>query len=155
MNGCIQRRVLLVGAFGLFPGGLLRSQDAPVEYFEGLRWFERRPGGAEARVHPGKLMLSRREEKIAFFAGYTSRFESPIQKVQALRYEYAKKPSSLADPIPDGQKPFHRAMRHLLIFEYQDKGGAVRQEILELPKSSFGEILTALERATGLPVKRP
>lgn len=75
--------------------------------------------------------------------------------MRALRYEYAKKPSALAEPIPDGQKPFHRAMRRLLVFEYQDKGGAVRQEILELPQSTFGEILTALERATGLSVKRP
>ena len=132
-----------------------RAQDAPIEYFEGLRWFERRPGGQEARIQPGKLMLSRREQKIAFFSGYTNRFETPFQKVKTLTYEFARKPSTLHDPIPEGQKPFHRATRHLLVLEFQDKGGYFRQELLELPKKSFGEILKALEFATGLEVKRP
>jgi hypothetical protein len=132
-----------------------QAQDAPVEYFEDLRWFERRPGGQEARIQPGKLMLDRREQRIAFFSGYTNRFETPISKIKALTYEFARKPSTLHDPIPEGQKPFHRATRHLLVLEFQDKGGYFRQEILELPKKSFGEVLKALEFATGLEVKRP
>jgi hypothetical protein len=131
------------------------AQEAPVEYFEGLLWFERRPGGQEARVLPGKLMLHRREQKLAFFSGYTNRFETPFSKVKTLTYEFARKPSVLHNPIPDGQKPFHRATRHLLVLEFQDKGGYFKQEILELPKKSFGEVLKALEFATGLEVKRP
>lgn len=132
-----------------------RAQDPPVEYFEDLFWFERRPGSPEPRVQPGKLMLNRREQKVAFFSGYTNRFETPFSKIKTLTYEFARKPSVLHDPIPEGQKPFHRATRHLLVLEFQDKGGYFRQEILELPKKSFGEVLKALEFATGLEVKRP
>ncbi|MDZ7640181.1 MAG: hypothetical protein U5J83_18335 [Bryobacterales bacterium] len=130
------------------------AQDAPAEYYEMLRWFERRPGSTEPRVLDGKLVVNHKEEKVAFFAGYTNRFEAPFKKVKSLTYEFAKRPSDLSVPASDWQKTFKRGERHFLVFEYQDKGGYFKKEILELHKKNWSEVLKALEYATGLGVKR-
>lgn len=137
----------------LQPQGLL-AQSPPVEFFEDLRWYERKPGSTEPRILKGKLAVNRPEEKIAFFSGYTNRFESPFNKVKGLTYEYAQRPSDLTVPVAEWHKAFGRSKKHFLTFKYQDKEGYFKEELLELEKKTYNELLTALEYATGLETKR-
>lgn len=144
---------LKFAGFGFVSLGL-RGEDPPVEYFRKTKWFEMRPGRSEPRVLEGNFVLNRREEKVAFFARSTKRFEIPLKKLKALAYDYGQRPADPTYAETDWTKMFNRSRRHFLTIEYQDAEGYFKNELLELTKKQWNEVIVALEYATGLQTTR-
>jgi|GEM_PF-2082927 len=175
----MDRQLTRRGMFAALVGVLNLAASAapmPVEHFEGIRLFELKPGATAPRELLGNFVINRRDEKLNFFSSHVKMLELPFQEIVTIRYEYAMRPKDLPLPPKDWPRLTKKSLKHLLTIigrHYEDIGpqasasGSASAEdpgpsagvrlvpiCMELPKSNFGEILSALELATGRTIQK-
>lgn len=153
----------------LFLACYVAAQPGPIDYFEGTRWYEIRPGNASPNDFRGSLVVNRREEKIVFFSRHSKLVDVSFDDVISLAYEFAPRPRDLHLPINGKSRLYNKSDKHLLLLTFRSPqpatartaGGTSESEdfrivttVFELPPVSFGEVLIVLENATGRTIKR-
>lgn len=162
-----RRQVLL----SFLCGGCARlvSAPLPVEHFEKVRWFERKPGATQPRELVGNLAVNRKEDKLVFFARHAKLLEVRFDDIVRMSYEFAARPRDLEVPQKDWPRFSKKSPKHLLTVVYREFQTLSQREpgiapeaesflvvttAFELPTQIYGEIISSIEDATGRTVQR-
>ncbi len=165
MHNGQSRRSALAAFLGLLAGtNPLRGQRGL--YFEKVRWFAWQPGRMEAREWVGILQVNAGTEKISFFFDHATLLDVQFQNIGSFAYENAAQPTGVEIPPKGWSRMKKKEPKHFLKMVYREaRRGAnveadaegsftVRSAVFELPASSYGKVIEAIEEATKMPVTR-
>lgn len=157
------------GAFAWLLGVLATSLPLSAQrgqHFEGIRWYAWQPGFMEPKEWVGNLYVNASTAKLNFFFDHSNLLEVPFDHIGSFAYEFAPQPTGVEIPSKGWPRMKRKAGKHLLKMVYKDprKGAprgaddtesfVVRTAVFELPAAKFGEVLEAIEVATGHTIKR-
>ncbi|MCW5964207.1 MAG: hypothetical protein KIT83_09220 [Bryobacterales bacterium] len=136
------------------------------QHFEGTRWYAWQPGHMEPKEWVGSLFVNAATSKLNFFHDHSNLLEVQFDNIGSFAYELAPQPTGVEIPPKGWPRMKRKSAKHLLILVYKDprKGAprgaddsenfVVRTAVFELLAANFGEVLEAVEVATGHTIRR-